>query len=152
MLAGNSTWQVSHCSRMALSLVRRVTQGKMSAAKGLAKGEALMALLLMMWSSSRVWASSKGPPLRMWVPVAFQSASSKLSSCQSACILSRAFSMDHSLLACSLISSMACNPTLCEPHCMLVTVLSHRMHFCKGLKKFTICNLAHASDHWRTAY
>lgn len=67
-----------------------------------------MALLLMMWSSSRVWASSRGPPRRMWVPVAFHSASSKVSSCQSACILSRAFSMDHSLLACSLISSIAC--------------------------------------------
>ena len=113
----NPTWHVSHCSRMALSLVNRVTQGAISAAKGLANGDALMALLLMMWSSSRVWASSSGPPLRMYVPVAFHSASSKLSSCQSVRIFSRAFSMDHSLLACSLISSMACRqtPQLVQP-------------------------------------
>ncbi len=111
LAAHNPTWHVSHCSRMALSLVNRVTQGAISAAKGLANGDALMALLLMMWSSSRVWASSSGPPLRMKVPVAFHSASSKLSSCQSVRILSRAFSMDHSLLACSLISSIACRQT-----------------------------------------
>ena len=108
---------------MALSLVKRVIQGMMSAAKGLAKGEALMALLLMMWSSNRVWASSRGPPLRMWVPVAFHSASSKLSSCQSVCILSSAFSMDHSLLACSLISSMAWTHTAHVLMCMLAMVL-----------------------------
>ncbi len=84
------------------------SQGPSVSMKGLAKGEAVMAWLLTMWSSSRPCASSTGPPLRIKVPVSFQGASSKARPSQSVFIFSSAFSMDHSLDAWSLSSVMRC--------------------------------------------
>mmetsp|Transcript_66595 Transcript_66595/g.210845 ORF Transcript_66595/g.210845 Transcript_66595/m.210845 type:complete len:205 (-) Transcript_66595:2710-3324(-) len=91
---------------MSCRRTSRTSHGWMRSSKGLAKGEALMACVLTMWSSRRICASSTGPPPRMYDPVAFQSLSSKASSPQSSTILSSIFSILHSRLAKSLSSSI----------------------------------------------
>mmetsp|Transcript_11638 Transcript_11638/g.49736 ORF Transcript_11638/g.49736 Transcript_11638/m.49736 type:complete len:743 (+) Transcript_11638:999-3227(+) len=77
---------------MSCSRVRRASHGTTRSMKGIAKGDARIACVLTMCSSSSVCASSMGAPSMMHVPVAFQSFKPNTHGFQSAIILSSAFS------------------------------------------------------------
>mmetsp|Transcript_11854 Transcript_11854/g.45913 ORF Transcript_11854/g.45913 Transcript_11854/m.45913 type:complete len:595 (+) Transcript_11854:200-1984(+) len=98
-------WHLSHWSTMLCSRSSRVPHGPTRSAKGLANGDAPIAVTFTIWSSSTACTSSTHAPSRIDVPVSFQGLNRKSNPSQSATILSSAFSIVYSLDATSLTSA-----------------------------------------------